>query len=485
MEMNNRSSLKINMILNAIKGIMGILFPLISFPYASKVLGVVNLGKYNFSSSLINYFILFAGLGISTYAIREGAKIRENPLILKKFSAEMFSINILSTLVSYALLIIFYCISSKLHDYRNLLFILSMQILFKTIGVEWIYSIFEDYLYITIRSILFQFVSLACLLIFVRTDSDVNKYAIITVFSVAGANILNYMHAKRYCKFRVTKKLNLKRHIRPILILFAMSVTVTIYVSSDITILGYLCSDETVGIYSVSTKVYSIIKTILSSILVVSIPRLAAMLGNNTRTNFDRTASDIYRTLITIVLPAITGIILMSEDIVLLLSNKTYIDATSSLRLLGVSLFFCLGAWFWGQCILVPLKMETAVFRVTVVSAIVNIVLNLMLIPFWREEAAAFTTILAEGISFFWCSLQGRKHTKLSGIGQTYRKVGVGCVAIAAIAYFIKITISSLYLRVISTVSVTAIIYFGIEITLKNEAISDIFIAAKRKFKNN
>ena len=88
--MNNRSSLKINMILNAIKGIMGILFPLISFPYVSKILGVVNLGKYNFSSSVINYFILFAGLGISTYAIREGAKIRENPLILKKFSAEMF-----------------------------------------------------------------------------------------------------------------------------------------------------------------------------------------------------------------------------------------------------------------------------------------------------------------------------------------------------------------------------------------------------------
>ena len=69
--MNNRSSLKINMILNAIKGIMGILFPLISFPYVSKILGVVNLGKYNFSSSVINYFILFAGLGISTYAISE------------------------------------------------------------------------------------------------------------------------------------------------------------------------------------------------------------------------------------------------------------------------------------------------------------------------------------------------------------------------------------------------------------------------------
>lgn len=483
MKVNGYSSLKTNMILNAAKGIMGILFPLISFPYVSKVLGVANMGKYNFASSVVSYFVIFAGLGINAYAIREGARVREDSLRFQRFSDEIFSINILSTLVSYALLIITYCVSNKLHEYHDLLFILSLQIFFKTIGVEWIYCVFEDYIYITIRSMIFQFISFACLLIFVKTNNDLNKYAVITVFSGVGSNILNYIHAKKYCSVHFDPKLCLKSHIKPILIMFAMSVTVTIYVSSDITILGYLCSDETVGIYSASTKVYSIIKTILSSVLIVSIPRLSSMLGHNNRTDFDKIASDIYRTLITIVLPAITGIILMSEDIVLLLSNETYIEAASSLCLLSIALFFCLGAWFWGQCILVPMKMEKVVFGVTVVSAVVNIALNFMIIPVWKENAAAFTTILAEGISFFWCSRKGRKHTRLSGIGRTYGKVGTGCAAIVVIALSVRSVISSLYLRLILTVSVAVLIYFSIEVFVKNEAISEIFAVVKGKFK--
>ena len=76
-KMKNKS-FKLNMVLNGIKGLMGILFPLISFPYVSRVLGVENLGRFNFASSVVSYFILVANLGITPYAIRECAKVRES-----------------------------------------------------------------------------------------------------------------------------------------------------------------------------------------------------------------------------------------------------------------------------------------------------------------------------------------------------------------------------------------------------------------------
>ena len=66
------------MVLNAIKGIMGVIFPLITFPYVSKILGVNALGEYNFASSIVSYILLLARLRINSYAIREGARIREN-----------------------------------------------------------------------------------------------------------------------------------------------------------------------------------------------------------------------------------------------------------------------------------------------------------------------------------------------------------------------------------------------------------------------
>lgn len=481
MVQGKEKSLKINMILNAIKGIMSIVFPLISFPYVSKILGVENIGRYNFSNSIISYVVLFAGLGISTYAIREGARLRNYKEKIEKFSNEMFSINVLSTIVAYIGLLILLMLVPKFHEYTSLLIILSLQVIFKTIGIEWIYSIYEDYAYITIRSIIFQALSLILLFLLVKTQNDVNKYAAITVLSSVGSNVMNYVHAHKYCKVSLTTKIDWKKHIKPIMVLFAMSLTVTLYVSSDTTMLGLMCDDYTVGIYSVSTKIYSIVKTILSSVLVVSIPRLSALIGESKKREFNEVSSDIYRTLLTLVLPSITGLIVLRKQIVLILSDSTYIRAESSLMLLSIALLFCLGAWFWGQCILVPMQKENVVFKATVVSAIVNVVLNLIMIPIWKENAAAFTTVLAEGISFIWCSYIGHRYTNLSKIMSTTLKSLVGCLGIVGCSIIGSRIISSDIVYICFTVISSILVYGIVEIFLKNEAIWSIISSFKKR----
>lgn len=152
---DNYNNLKFNMILNAIRGITKIIFPLISFPYASKVLGVEALGQYNYANSIISYIILIAGLGISTYAIREGSQLRDDKAKLEDFACQMFTINIFSTVFAYIVLLFIVASVRQLTEYSILIWLLSIQVGLGTIGVEWIYSIYENYLYITIRSILF------------------------------------------------------------------------------------------------------------------------------------------------------------------------------------------------------------------------------------------------------------------------------------------------------------------------------------------
>lgn len=479
--MAKKKSLKLNMVLNAIKGLMGIVFPLITFPYVSKVLGVENIGRYNFANSIISYFILLAGLGISTYAIREGARFRDDREHFSHFASEMFSINIVSTAISYAIFFLILIAVEKFQSYKILLVILSLQVAFQTIGLEWIYAIYENYAYITIRSIIFQVISLGLMFAFVKTENDVCIYALITVISAAGSNILNFFHVRKYCNIGLTKSIDWKKHLRPIMILFAMSVTVTIYVSSDITILGFLCEDYTVGIYSVSVKIYSVIKTILSSVLIVSIPRLSALLGENNKSEFNIVASDIHSTLLTVMLPAITGIIVLKNQIVLLLSDATYMAATSSLTLLSIAMFFCLGAWFWGQCILVPVKQEMTVFTITVISAIVNIILNFMLIPIWKENAAALTTIIAQGISFVWCWYNGRKYVDVKGTDTILIKVVLGCGCIFIDSIVCKVLFGTGYMFTIMTFFSSVIVYGGVEIVLKNESVWKILDGIRKK----
>jgi len=485
MEKYKRKSLKLNMVLNGIKGLMGIIFPLISFPYISRILGVESIGKYSFANSLISYFTLISGLGIATYAIREGARIREDKILIKHFSNEMFSINIISTFISYFILVTFLFTQGKFHDYKDILIILSLQIIFKTIGVEWIYSIYEDYTYITVRSILFQVISLLLMFLFVHNEDDVNIYAAITVVSSVGSNILNYFHSKKYCKIQWSKQIDWNKHLKPIMILFAMSITVTIYVSMDITILGYLCGDYTVGIYSVSTKVYTIIKTVLSSVIIVSIPRLSSLLGKGNNKGFCDAATEIYKILISIMLPVITGIIVLSKQIILIISGSEYINAKSSLVLLSIALFFCLGAWFWGQCILVPLKQEKIVFTATIISALLNIGLNFLLIPIWRENAAAFSTVIAEAVAFVWCMRVGKSSVELKSVRKIICKVIVGCLAIILCGYILKPLNDQTEKYTIMTIFISSILYLLIELLLKNEVVINITSEAKKLMNNN
>lgn len=474
MPVEKQKSLKLNMILNAIRSILSVLFPLITFPYISKILGVENIGRFNYSSSIINYFILISELGIGTYAIRNGSAFRENRMKLNQFADEMFTINMLSMVASYILLILVIFAFPGLKEYWTLLVILSFQIILKMVGIDWIYSIYEDYLYITVRSIAFQILSLVLLFCLVHAEEDLNVYAVITVFANASSSILNYVHARKRIKIGFTKTIDWKRHIRPIFVMFAMSLTVSIYVSSDVTVLGVLCGNKAVGIYSVSAKIYTIVKSLLSTIIVVSIPRLSAQFGSGRLSEFRETANDIYRTLITAMLPAITGIIILRKPIVLLISGSEYAEATSSLSILSIALFMCMAAWFWGQCILVPMKREDEVFKVTLFSAMLNLMLNLILIPKWQENAAALTTVLAEGCTLLWSMIRGKKISGVSGEGKTYLKAMVGCIGIVIVNATTKCVITDSTLYVVLTVIFSIVVYAIVEIFLKNEAICNL-----------
>lgn len=475
MSVEKKPSVKRNMVLNVIKSIMGILFPIITFPYVSRVLGVDNIGKYNFAQTVVNYFIMFAALGISTYAVREGAKIREDKRALATLSGELFSINLCSAAAAYLLLGLCMFFSAKLRSYKILIWIFSIQILFKTIGREWIYSIYENYLFVTVRSILFQIVSLFMLFLFVKDENHVERYAIITALASAGAELINFIRAKDYIPIKITKNLNLKKHLKPVLILFAMSAAVMIYVSFDTTILGLVCDDYSVGIYSVSVKIYTVMKSVSSAALVVYIPGVSMCVGGHQIEEAEKILSEAFRILMTALLPIVVGVFVLRNEIVVLLAGIEYMESTISLSLLCISLIFCMLSGFWSQCVLVPFGKEKDIFCATLFGAAVNVGLNFVLIPLWQEKAAAFTTIISEFAVFVWCMFIGRKCIRLEGMNICLLKISAGCAGIAAIDCFIKLFCFPLFPRMCAVIGLSMVFYFGIEVLLGNEVVCSIY----------
>lgn len=468
-----KKSLGLNAFFNSLRSILNLLFPLITFPYVSRVLSVNGMGIYNFSNIYVNYFLLIAGLGVATYAVREGAKYRDNKDKISEFSSQVFTINIYSTIIAYVLLLGSLLIFKNLHNYVSCILIFGLQIIFTTIGTEWIYTIYEDYSYITIRSILFKILSIVLLFVLVKKPEDYLWYAAITVFASVGSNILNYIHAKKFCDIKLVKDPNWKYHLKPILIIFASSVAVTLYVSSDTTILGLLKNDYAVGIYSISVKIYQMAGGLLSAMLMVTIPRLAMLFGKRRFKEFNNVLSEVLEILSMLVLPLSIGLIMLSEDIILIIAGNKYLPSVNSLRIISWGIIFSNFAMIFSDCVLIPAKRESKVLKNTVITGIINIVLNFILIPFMSYDGTSLSTVVAEltvmvmnGYSC-WDIIKPviLKKDTLKNLLDSI----IGCVGIVVVCLLCDIGFKSLWLKTIFSVVLSVIMYGAILILLKNK----------------
>ncbi|WP_195953766.1 flippase [Clostridium saudiense] len=482
----SKKSLKINAILSGLQKLLSIIFPLVTFPYVSRVLGVENMGMVNFSASIISYFNLLAALGINNYATREGAKLRNNKKELNKFASEILLLNLISTIISYILLFILVSNSRKLQSYNLLLFIQSISILGATIGVNWMYQIYEEYLYIAIRALIVQVISMILIFIFVREKNDFIIYSAISLFANIGANIFNFIYAKKYVDFKIKLNFEFIRHLKPVLILFFSSIAISIYVDSDTVLLGWFCGDYSVGLYSVAVKIYSILKQIITAMVIVSLPRLTNYLYNSKINEYKTTVSKIFYYIILLSLPILIGIVMLSSNIIAIIAGEGYYESATALSILGFSMFFAVLSSFVTYAILLPLQKEKIQLLVTIISAIINILLNFILIPIFAQNGAAFTTLVAELLMFTLSVIILKNKESCKGIFVINKKdipsIILANIYIIVVIFIVKSLQLSLILESVLSVITSIIGYLVILLVLKNSIVIELF--KKFKFKS-
>ena len=474
MKKNSNTSLQINALLNALKQGCAVLFPFISFAYCSRILGSEKIGMYSFGQSIINYFLLMAALGIVNYSIREGATLRDNPEHIQNFINEIFTINICSTIFSYALLFFVIITVPKLNAYKYILLIQSFQIILTTLGADWINSIFEDYFYLAIRYIAIQIISLFLLFIFVKKPSDIYLYTCITVFSNTGGNLLNiwYLRHSRNIHFKIVPFSSIRRHLTPIFILFFNSIASTIYLNSDITMLGWLTSDKDVGVYTVSSNIYSMAKTVINAIIMVTIPRFSYCLAHNKKEEFQDQANSVFNALLLFSFPVLTGIFMEADKILLFVGGTEYISGTASLKTLSISLFFAVCACFFSYSILLPSHEEKKFMYSTIVAASVNILLNIYFIPSYGIWGASFTTLLAELVVFCMSAFYSHKIYTVSVNLKNIVSIICGCALIILVCIISRIYISNSFIQLFISILGSVFLYFSTLIISKNPFIS-------------
>jgi O-antigen/teichoic acid export membrane protein len=356
-----------------------------------------------------------------------------------------------------------------------LILIFGLQIAFTTVGVEWIYSLYEEYAYITARTIAFKLISMALLFAFVRDENDVNAYAAITVFSTVGSNVLNFVHSRTYWTYRIKKWRDVCKHLKSILIMFASSVAVSIYVYSDTTMLGFMKTDYEVGLYAVSSRVYTILKSIISSLLIVTIPRLSFYYANGDRKQFDDTVQKIMDSITVLLLPSVVGVFMLSRNIVLIVGGDAYAEAAISLRILSIALLFSLYGWIYNECVLLPTRNEKIISYATWASALANIGLNIALIPKWGQNAAAFTTVVAELIVMAICYRYGKGYGTFKILNRTFFTSIIGCAEIMLVCVVVPFLIPNMMISTCVCITISAVVYAVTLLMLKNQVALKLF----------
>lgn len=391
-------SVKYNFIMNTILKMSSFLFPLITFPYVSRILGAAGNGKVAFALNFISYFTMIAQLGIPTYGIRACAKVRDNKEELTKTVEELLIISSVMTVIAYILLAVCMFSIPKLAIDQSLIWIMSSSIILTSMGMEWFYQGIEQYGYITYRNLLFKAISLVLMFVFVHEPQDYVIYGAISVIGTVGSNVLNILRIRKYIYLKWMKGLNIYSHIKPILVFFIFSVATTIYTSLDTVMLGFMSTDVQVGYYDAATKIKRLLLSLVTALGTVLLPRASYYIEHHMHKEFK---SIIQKSLVftfLIAMPLMIYFMVEAKDCILFLAGDGFLNSVSSMVIIMPTILFIGLSNLTGMQILIPLNLEKYTVYSTIFGAVVDLIINAAAIPAYGSAGAAFGTLIAEGI---------------------------------------------------------------------------------------
>ena len=456
--MPKQKSIKKNFVMNAILTMSQFIFPLITFPYVSRILLPVGTGKVSFATSLISYFTMFAQLGIPTYGIRRCAQARDDKMELTRVTHELFFINLIMSGVAYAILFLALAFVPRLQGDRTLYLVVSLNIIFTCVGIDWLYQGLEEYTYITVRSIIFKAIALVAMFAFIHQKSDYVVYGGISIFAASASNVLNFINARKHIYIHPVGGYRLKRHLKPVLVFFAMSIATTVYTNLDTVMLGFMKTDTDVGYYNAAVKIKGILVSIVTSLGAVLLPRASYYVEQGDFSNLRRISKKALNFVLVIACPLALYFILFAKEGIRFLSGPAYGGAVLPMQWIQPTIIFIGLTNILGMQILVPLGKEKYVLYSEIAGAITDFTINWFLIPRLASTGASIGTLAAEFVV-----LVVQYHVLRKEVTPIFRKLPYGKVLAALVlASLASLWTKRMGVHAFIILVISAILFMGI-----------------------
>lgn len=469
-----------NSVFFLIYNLLNIIFPFVTGIYVARVLLPDGIGQVAYAQNVAQYFVILAFLGIPTYGLREISKARKNKEDLNNVYSELFFLNLISTVIFTCIYVV---LIFSVPDFRSnypLYLITGLAIALNALDNSWLYEGLEEFRFISVRNLIFKIASFVLLVILVRNPSHFYIYAVITVAGTAGNNILNVAFSRKFVRLK-WKNLNIKRHLKPVMMLVVVNLAIEVYTLVDTTMLGAFCSKENVAFYSYGSKINKIFLQVVNTFTMVIVPRIALYYKEGKYDEFNALLTQTLKIIFILSIPLIVGIQFVSEFFICKVYGGVYINSAYVLRILSAVLLISPIGYLLGSRVILSVGKEWKMIVSVGVGAVVNVIGNVILIRLYQEYGAAIASVIGEIVVMVIYLIFGSKYFKLQRFWDTAVKAVVASAVMGGYLYGASFIPLNGWAVFAIQLTGAVIVYFGLLLLLRERMISDGVIKLKNK----
>lgn len=475
-------SVKKNYLYNLLYQMTSVLLPVLTIPYVSRVLSADGIGINTVTYANTQYFILLGSLGISIYATKKIATIREKKDKLKKTFWEIFSIQFTGCILAY---MVFALTLGQSHKYGVFYMLQGFYILAAAVDISWYFLGIENFKNASLRSFFAKIISVILIFIFVKTRDDLWKYILINAGTMfVGQLIMWFYVGKDMLKVKEIGKLKIAMHIMPILALFVPQIATQVYTVLDKTMIDLFKGAVEAGYYDQSQKIVRILLSVVTSLGIVMLPRIANLFSKDDLNEVKKSLRKAFVVISFLSIPITFGLIGISDKFVPILFGNEFLSVIPLTKISPVLVIIIgLGNVFGTQYLLAIGKNKEYTASVCI-GALVNFCFNLLLIPRFAAMGAVIATVSAElsiALIQFWFA---RVVFDFTWIKETYKYWVSGILMLAIVRLVGNVTPISILFLVLQ-IAVGSLVYFISLIILRDkflfEAIENVIDRIRKR----
>ena len=458
-----------NYLYNLSYQILILVVPLITTPYVSRVLGAKGVGTFSYTNSIVQYFILFGCIGLNLYGQREIAYVQHEKDKRDKTFWELVILRIITVSIS---LVTFYFTLASHGKYASVFFIMCLDMLASMIDISWFFQGIEDFKKIVTINFIVKLVGVVLILFFVKTSDDLLLYVLCHSATLFLGNLSMWIYIPGFVGKVKVRELEIKKHIRPTIVLFLPQIATSVYTVLDKTMIGFLTGiEEEVAYYEQGQKIVKIVMTLVTSLGTVMMPRVANLFKQNKIDEVKSYLSKSFRFVFFLSFPMMFGLMAVSCNIVPWFFGSGYDKVVPNMMVIAPILVIIALSNIMGTQYLLPTGRQKEFTISVVTGCVVNFSLNILLIPFFLSIGAAVATVIAEtsvtGVQVYFT----RKDFKFGEIISSNKHYIISSLIMFIPTYLLAKYLPSSIINTFICVAVGGLIYVGLLFVMKDETL--------------